>query len=70
MNICTFIVLAIRLIHKFSITGSIARQPLLMAQQAYNCWFFFFISTVRPLYSEQSRDPKNVHYTGVFTQEG
>ena len=28
------------------------------------------VSTVKPLYSEQSRDPKNVHYTGVFTQEG
>ena len=27
-------------------------------------------NTVKPLYSEQSRDPKNVHYTGVFTQEG
>ena len=31
----------IRLIHEFSITGSIARQPLLMADQACNCWFFF-----------------------------
>ncbi len=28
------------------------------------------LSTVKPLYSEQSRDPKNVHYAGVFTQEG
>ena len=32
---------SIRLIHEFSITGSIARQPLLMADQAYNYWFFF-----------------------------
>ena len=24
---------------------------------------------MKPLYSEQSRDPKYVHYTGVFTQE-
>ena len=32
---------AIRLIYEFSITGSIARQPLLMADQACNCWFFF-----------------------------
>ena len=32
---------AIRLIHEFSITGSIARQPLLMADQACKCWFFF-----------------------------
>ena len=31
----------IRLIHEFSITGSIVRQPLLMADQACNCWFFF-----------------------------
>ena len=31
----------IRLIHEFSITGSIARQPLLMADQANNCWLFF-----------------------------
>ena len=31
----------IRLIHEFSITGSIARQPLLMADQACNCWLFF-----------------------------
>ena len=29
----------------------------------------FFFYTVKPLYSEQSRDQKNVHYTGVFTQE-
>ena len=32
--------------------------------------FTLFTNTVKPLYSEQSRDPKNVHYTGVFTQEG
>ena len=32
---------SIRLIHEFSISGSIARQPLLMAAQACN---FFFIS--------------------------
>ena len=32
----------IRLIHEFSITGSIAREPLLMADQACNCWFFFY----------------------------
>ena len=32
---------SIRLIHKFSTTGSIARQPLLMADQACNCWVFF-----------------------------
>ena len=25
--------------------------------------------TVKPLYSEQSRDTKTVYYTGVFTQE-
>ena len=31
----------IRLIHEFSITGSIARQPLLMTDQACNCWLFF-----------------------------
>ena len=31
----------IRLIHEFPITGSIARQPLLMADQACDCWFFF-----------------------------
>ena len=35
---------AIRLIHEFSITGSIARQPLPMADQACNCWFFFISS--------------------------
>ena len=35
----------IRLIHEFSITRSIARQPLLMADQAYNCWFFFISNT-------------------------
>ena len=28
------------------------------------------VYTVKPLYSEQSLDQKNVHYTGVFTQEG
>ena len=32
---------SIRFIHKFSITGSIATQPLLMADQSCNCWFFF-----------------------------
>ena len=31
----------IRLIHVFSITGLIVRQPLLMADQACNCWLFF-----------------------------
>ena len=29
-----------------------------------------FVGTVKPLYSEQSRDPKKVHYTRVFTQGG
>ena len=33
------------LIHEFSITGSIARQPLLMADQACNCWFFLISNT-------------------------
>ena len=36
-----FLIAYIRLIHEFSITGSIARQPLLMADQAYDCWFIF-----------------------------
>ena len=34
----------IRLIHEFSITRSIARQPLLMTDLACNGWFFFFIN--------------------------
>ena len=33
----------IRLIHEFSITGSIARQPLRMADQACNCWYFLLV---------------------------
>ena len=32
----------ISLIHEFSITGSIARQPPLMADQTCKCWFFFW----------------------------
>ena len=39
----------IRLIHEFSITGSIARQPLLMADQACNCWFFFISNKLNGL---------------------
>ena len=35
----------IHLIHEFSIAGSIARQPLLMADRACNCWFFFISNT-------------------------
>ena len=31
----------IRLMHEFAITGTIARQPLIMVAQACNCWFFF-----------------------------
>ena len=27
--------------HEFAITGSIARQPLIMAAQACKCWFVF-----------------------------
>ena len=41
--------------------------------QSYCCSWFgcqTWDITVKPLYSEQSRDPKNVHYMGVFTQEG
>ena len=37
------------LIHEFSITGSMARQPLLMADQACNCWFFFISNTFNGL---------------------
>ena len=41
--------LTIRLIHESSITGSIARQPLLMADQACNCWLFFISNTLNGL---------------------
>ena len=40
---------AIRLIHEFSITGSIARQPLLMTGHACNCWFFFISNILNGL---------------------
>ena len=51
---CFFLLLcspnyAIRLIHEFSITGSITRQPLLMADQACNCWFFFITNKLNGL---------------------
>ena len=36
-----YVAIGIRLIHEVSITGSIARQPLLMADKVYNCLFFF-----------------------------
>ena len=58
---------AIRLIHEFPITGSIARQPLLMADQACNCWSFFITNTFNGLIFNMEYDIQlNIRIITVF----
>ena len=56
---------AIRLIHEFSITGPIARQPLLMADQACNCWFFFISNKFNGLIFNMEYDIYTTKIDGV-----
>ena len=53
--------------HEFAITGSIARQPLIMAAQACKCWFFFISNKCNGLIFNM--EVASVWPTGVLVRD-